>query len=430
MTQEKANKNNIKLVFTANTSFYLYNFRIDLMHTLASRGFTIYALAPSDEFSDLLSKYFIYKDLKFLHRRNINPLIDLQLFYEFTNLYQYFKPSLVINFTIKPNIYSSLACAVLNIPSISVISGLGYVFIHSLSLKRLVRIMYKVALKRNKFVVVQNSDDYKIISQLISSNKVVLIPGSGVNTNQFNPDKYVNFKIDFWKNGHFLQENSLHNFYEYTHNFSESCEEIEIKKCIMKYSETLHGVCKNSKHFIFLFIGRFLISKGVCELVQAAQKLFSVGYQFELWLLGSVDYDNPASLANDDIKSLKDIKFIKIFPFAKDTRPFIALADCVILPSYREGVPMVLLEAMAMEKPIITTNAVGCNEVIVDEYNGYVANVRDFLSLFNAMKRMISLSADERKKMGQNGRKMVLEKYDKNKIIPMYISLIEKSIRD
>uniref|UniRef100_A0A7C4JQ43 Glycosyltransferase family 1 protein n=1 Tax=Thermodesulfobacterium geofontis TaxID=1295609 RepID=A0A7C4JQ43_9BACT len=364
------------IVFSSNTAFSLYNFRLPLMLALKERGFDVITVAPEDdEYSKLLKEKVEFYSVKNLDRKGKNPIKDLKLMAEYYSLFKSLKPDLVINFTIKPNIYGSIACGMLKIPSISVITGLGYAFINKGLLNRIVRILYRIAFKFNKFIVFMNPDDMKELSQIAGENKSVLILSEGIDTEKFSP---------------------------------AICEKKEKDK------------------FIFLFVGRFLKDKGILELVKAGGKLYEQNKNFEIWLLGSVDRGNPNSLSDEQIEDIKRLPFVKILPFTKDVRPIICDADCVILPSYyREGVPRVLLEAMSMEKPIITTDAPGCREVCIDGVNGFLVKPKDVGSLYSAMGKMIELKPGKLKEMGANGRKLVIEKYEISKIVNSYVKLIE-----
>lgn len=369
------------VAFVSNTSFSLYNFRLGLMRKIKELGYRVIAIAPSDDYSSYLKREFAFYPVKNLDRRGTNPFKDFILFLEYLKIYSETRPDVVINFTIKPNIYSSIACSIFKIHSISVITGLGYVYTKGGLLKKIVELLYRFSLKRNKFVVVLNIDDLEILRNLVATQKLVLIGGEGIN-------------MDLFK--------------------KEFCGEIES--------------LEESRKNIFLFIGRFLRDKGVYELIQAGQKLYQERKDFEIWLLGSVDSGNPSSLKEEEIRDIGKLQFVKILPFTKDVRPFICQADCVILPSYREGIPRSLLEAMAMEKPIITTDSPGCREVCRNGVNGYLVKPMDSESLKKAMERFINLSFSEREKMGKEGRKFALENFDEKLYIDKFSKLIVRCL--
>jgi len=347
------------------------------MKALKEKGFEVWAVAPYDEFSENLKKEFKYYEIKNLDRKGTNPLKDLKLLMEYTRIYRKIKPDLVINFTIKPNIYSSIACGFLGIKCVSVITGLGYVYVRGGVLEILTNLLYKVALSFNKKVIFQNKEDENtfITKGIISPNKSVLIKGSGIDTSYFSPD--------FCKN-----------------------------------------INKDKDKFIFLMVSRLLWDKGVGEYVEAGKRIKEKYPFVELWLLGALDKGNPSAIPEENLREWESI--IKYLGETKDVRPFICQADCVVLPSYyREGLPRTLLEAMAMEKPIITTDAPGCREVIRDGVNGFMVKPRDVESLYEAMEKMIKLPEEKRQEFGKKGRELALQEFDEKIIIKRYMQIIE-----
>lgn len=363
------------IVLASNTSFSLYNFRLGLMRRLKELGYDVVCVAPVDDYTEYLKGEFSFYPLRNLDRKGKNPIKDFRLFLEFLSLYRKIKPDIVINYTIKPNIYSSIACGLLRVPSISVVTGLGHAFIKGGWLEKLVRILYKISFAYNKYILVLNSYDLDIIKSLTIQTKLVLLSGEGINTQYFSPDM---------------------------------CKGVE------KYNKT-----------IFLFIGRFLKDKGIIELIEAGKLLWQERKDFEIWLVGGIDYGNPQSLREKDINNIKKYEFVKVLPFSKDVRPLICQADCVVLPSYREGVPRSLLEAMSMAKPIITTTSPGCMDVCEDGVNGFLVKPRDVDSLKSAIETFMNLSNFNREKLGIAGRELVLRKFTEKIIINQYESLLK-----
>ncbi|WP_297890392.1 glycosyltransferase [Sulfurihydrogenibium sp.] len=168
-----------KIVITSNTSWSLWNFRLGLMRALKEKGYKVISVAPKDKYSEYISKEFEYFELKNLDRKGKNPYKDVKLTLEYLNLYKKIKPDLVLNYTIKPNIYSSIACGFLKIPCVSVITGLGYVYVKEGILKKITDSLYKIAFKFNKKIVFQNQSDkdFFIENNIVSKNKAVVIYG-------------------------------------------------------------------------------------------------------------------------------------------------------------------------------------------------------------------------------------------------------------
>ena len=180
--------------------------------------------------------------------------------------------------------------------------------------------------------------------------------------------------------------------------------------------------------FRFLLIARMLKDKGVVEFVNAAQLLKESGVKAEFCLLGFLDVQNPAAISSEQMKEWTDQGFVKYLGVSDDVREHIASADCIVLPSYREGTPRTLLEAAAMGKPIITTNVVGCKEVVEHGFNGLLCEVKNAQDLAEKMKEMLLLSEDQRRLMGANGRLKMEKEFDENIVIQKYLHAIDLAL--
>jgi glycosyltransferase involved in cell wall biosynthesis len=344
------------------------------MRALKEKGYEVMAVSPEDgKYSELLKKEFSFFTVKSLDRKGKNPIKDLKLFFEYFLLFRRLKPDIVINFTIKPNIYGSISAGLLGISSISVITGLGYVFIRESWLTKLVKLLYWLAFRFNRALVFLNSEDLNTLGN-ISKEKSFLIESEGIDIKRFDPT-----------------------------------------------------LCKEAKkdEFTFLFVGRLLTDKGIYELTKAFEKLKKEKPKVKLIIVGSPDEGNPNSVSKGELEKWVKEGLIEWHGFQEDVRPFYCMADCVVLPSYREGIPRVLLEAMAMEKPIITTDAPGCKNVCVDGVNGLLVKPKDVESLYLAMKKMVELEDEKLREFGKAGRRLAEEKYSVEKIVGEYINLIE-----
>lgn len=368
---------NYKIVFASNTSFSLYNFHYGVMKYLGNDGFEVIAVAPKDEYSDLLSKEFKFFEIKNLDRKGINPVKDFILFLEYVKIYKTVKPDLIFSYTIKPNIYGSIACRFLKIKYINMLTGLGYIFIKENLLTKFIEKLYKIAFRRSYKVLFLNRDDMRLFvnKEILPENKAMLLKSSGINT--------VYFSLDF-------------------------CKKEE----------------KNGGKFIFLMIARLLWDKGVKEFIEAGKIAKSKYSNVELWLLGPIDKGNPSAVPENMVKEWEKERTVKYLGVSSDVRDYICAADVVVLPSYREGVPRSLLEAMAMEKPIITTDTSGCRDVCRNGENCLLVSVKDEAALSEAMINMVEAGDNGRKRMGQKGRNIVLEEFDENLIIQKYMELV------
>lgn len=361
-----------------NNAWYGYNFRLNLARTLKSLNYKVYFVMPYDlKYTQLIQSEFEVKDIN-IDAKGINPLKDIRTILDLFRMYKKVKPDIILNFTIKPNIYSSLVAGLLKIKSISNITGLGTIFINETLITKIAKFLYKKALGYNAKVFFQNSDDKELFisNNLISKNKTDLLPGSGVDLQKFKPLNREN----------------------------------------------------NKDKFVFLLIARLLKDKGVIELIEATKIIKNKYQNIEVHFLGAVGVQNNTAVTNDELKSWTDNNIVKYLGTTDNVQTIIANVDCVILPSYREGTPRCLLEACAMEKPIIATNVVGCKEVVDDEINGFLCEVRSANDLALKMEKMINLTQEERGKMGKAARKKIIDIFDEQIVIKKYISAIEKII--
>jgi len=175
-----------------------------------------------------------------------------------------------------------------------------------------------------------------------------------------------------------------------------------------------NGVVKEKT--IFTFIGRLLYDKGIVEFIEAAKKMKQAYPKTEFWVVGELDQENPSMLNKSKLLEWINKEYIVYHGFQKDVRPLIAKSDCVVLPSYREGMPRIILEGMSMAKPVITTKTAGCRQTVVDGENGFLVNTHDAEDLKLKMEVFYHKSHDERHQMGSKGRALVMEKFNSQKI--------------
>ena len=371
------NNNSIKTVaIVVNTSWNIYNFRLALIRRLKREGYKVILIAPRDDYSQQLEdEGFIYYNIK-IDNRGVNPFVDLMLIYDFYKLYKELKPDLILNYTIKPNIYSSLAGKVLSIPTLNNITGLGTVFLNENLSSHIARWLYRVSIYNN-LVVFQNSDDMTLFMEkkLVKEDNTRLILGSGIDTNRFK------------------SQNSL----------------------------------TNKRKFTFLMIARLIKDKGISEYIEAIRIIKSTKYanRCTFKILGSLYHSNPTAISQNELDSWIDEGLIEYLGHSDSVQDEIDKVDCVVLPSYREGLSRVLLEASSMSKPIITTDVTGCRDIVDNGVNGYLVEVKNSVELAKAMKKMLNLSNIELIYMGRNGRKKVIENFSEEIVVNKYLSLIK-----
>lgn len=365
-----------KIIFSSNAAWYVWNFRRNLIDALKFDGYEIIVTASRDEYADRLAREIPFVQVRLLDRTGKNPFRDLGLIIEYIQLYRKLKPNLVLNFTIKPNVYSSIACWVLRIPVISTVTGLGYAFLKQGVLQKLMLGLSKFAFRSNKKVVFQNNDDKEFFmrSHIVQNDQAVLIEGSGVDTIRFSKS--------------------------------------EIQKEI-------------STSLTFVMVARLLRDKGVLEFAQAAKEVQKSYPKTRFILVGGQDKKNPACITDQELELIK-YQGIECLGEVVDVIPVLQQADVAVLPSYREGLSKSLLEAMSISLPIIATDIAGCRSLVAEGVNGFLVTPKDSDDLASAMIRMIHVSPEVRIKMGEVSRASVLEKFDQRIIIEQYKKLIKE----
>ena len=363
----------------ANTAFNIYNFRLGLINALQQQGHHVVAIAPKDDYVELLQENNIeFIEVKNLARKGTNPFNDLKLINEFRKIYKQRKLDVVLQYTIKPNIYGTLAARLTNTKSICTVTGLGYTFLNKSVASKVAHNLYRLAFSFANIVLFQNADDLQIFvdNKLVDKQKTQIVPGSGIDIIKFHPDFCVQEKAD--------------------------------------------GILR------FLMIGRLLKDKGIYEYVEAAKQILQKKQDTEFHVLGDIDNDNPTAIKKEELDSWINEKIIHYHPHAKDTRPFICNSDCVVLPSYREGMPRVILEGMAMGKPCITTDAPGCKDAIIDGESGFLCTKEDVTSLISSMESFALLNKADRNKLGINARKRTENVFSNESVNLIYINLLAK----
>lgn len=368
-----------KVLIALNTAWNLVNFRAGLIRALVAKGYEVVAVAPSDEYALRLAELGCRFVALPMDNKGTHPGRDALLLWRFWRLLRREKPDVYLGYTVKPNVYGSLAAHMLGVPVINNIAGLGAVFIRDGWLLLVVRWLYRIALGRSKKVFFQNDDDRQLFVEagLTQAEVTDLLPGSGID--------------------------------------------------LTKFTVVPLGASNGTvRRFRFLLIARMLWDKGVGEYVEAARLLQARWPQAECCLLGFVDVQNPAAISRGQMDTWVSQGHVTYLGVSDDVRAEIAAADCIVLPSYREGTPRTLLEAAAMGRPIIATDAVGCREVVDGGVNGYLCKVRDARDLAEKMERMLSLSPEQRSEMGQRGRAKMEVEFDEQIVISKYLASIEE----
>lgn len=365
------------VVISANTSHYVWQTRQNLIHDIQDIDCNVILVAPRDDYSKRFSGLNVeYVELPM--KMNKNPFSDYLLYRRYLSIFREIKPDIYLGYTIKPNIYGSLAAHRLGIPTINNIAGLGTIFSSRSTFATIAKVLYHIALDGSSMIFFQNPDDRRLFTSggVVRHDRHDLLPGSGVDLNRFAFDPLPHRKRD----------------------------------------EPLR----------FLLIARMLWDKGVGEFVEAARNIRQHHSDIRFCILGGLDNDNPNAIPRSQMDVWVSEGHVEYLGYSDDVVQEILQSDCIVLPSaYPEGTPRTLLEASAVGRPIITTDAPGCRETVDDGLNGYLCKVRDSADLQRKMEQIISLPPNDRRDMGRAGRARMEKDFDEKFVIRKYINAIK-----
>jgi len=370
----------LRVLLSINTSWNIVNFRSGLVRALVTHGFEVVAASPVDTHTGRLEKIGCRHVSLAMDSKGTNPLADSALFLRYLRLMQRERPDVYLGWTIKPNIYGSLAARFLGIPVINNVSGLGTAFLRDGWLTQVAKFLYRMALNRSACAFFQNRDDCDLFirSNLVRPGQAQLLPGSGIDLNRFAP-----------------------------------------------IPQQPRDVGRGP---VFILISRLLWDKGVGEYVEAARIVTKQLPQARFRLLGFLEVENHSAVPRHIVDGWVQEGTIEYLGQTDEVRPHIAASDCVVLPSYREGTPRVLLEASAMARPVITTDTPGCRDVVDDGVTGHLCRVRDAHDLAEKMLTFAALSQAARAKIGAAGRAKMEKEYDEEIVIAAYLKAIQQAL--
>jgi glycosyltransferase involved in cell wall biosynthesis len=358
-----------KVLFIAGNARSLIANRGDLITELRRRGHEVAALVPSYDFLEEIENLSIPYEMINLKRMSMNPWYDLRYCVELVKKIRRFAPDVVFSYTVKPVIYGTIAARRAGVRRItSMITGLGYLYtagsIKQLFARHIAELLYRFALRRNDAVFFQNPDDKSLFHKkgfFRPTQVTVLVNGSGVNLDRF--------------------------------------QAVPVPEGPPR----------------FLLIARLLEDKGIAEYVEAAARVKAAHPEAKFQVLGPHDPNLPRAIPLHQIEAWKAQGHVDFHPGVKDVRPHLANCSVYVLPSYREGTPRTVLEAMAMGRPVITTDAPGCRETVISGVNGFLVKVHDIADLAEAMRRFAG-ALDLIPRMGRASRDLAELKYDVNKV--------------
>ena len=384
------------IALTANTDWALYNFRKGLMATLIEQGRTIEAVCSDTGFMDALAGLIRKAPIRVKeYRKNVDPVQDLKLISEYFRIYRRMRPKIVHHFTIKPNIYGSMAAKAAGVPVvINTITGLGYVFTEGaknrLPLRLFTQFLYRMSSLSSDFTIFENPHDrdFFLKKSVLPEKKCDVVLGCGVNNRFFSKDAVDPAAVAGLKSELGIREGSI----------------------------------------VFLLVSRMLYDKGIREFVDAMRPVVRENEHVRALLVGPPAFGNPASIPEEQLDSWEKEGVVQYLGRRRDIRELLCLSDVVVLPSYREGLPKSLLEASAMAKPMITTDAVGCKDVVVHGRNGILVPPKDTDALRKAIVLLVN-DAELRQKMGAKARERALDEFDEDGVIEKTLHIYRKILR-
>jgi len=362
-----------KIIISSNSAWSTYHFRADLIKRLLQEGYEVYSVSPKDDFIKKIEKIGAKVAVVDFDRKSSNFFSEAKLFLNYYKLYKKIKPGLVFHYSIKPNIYGSIAARLLRLNSIAVITGLGYVFLNDDLKSILGRFLYRFTGFCATYIFFLNEFDRKLFikKKIVSASKTKILPGEGIDT--------------------------------------------EFYKATKKHN--------SGNKYDFLFIGRLLWDKGIAEFVEAAKIIKAKNHKVLFGILGEID-SNPASLGIEEINAWKKEGLITYLGASENVKEIVENSKCVVLPSYREGLPRVILEASSLEKIVIGTDVPGCRDVIDDDITGFLCKPKDSKSLANMMQKVMDLDQKRIDQIGRFGRKKVKNNFSNIEVYKRYKQIL------
>jgi len=372
----------ITVLLVANLARTIYQHRLPLLNALRTAGFRVILAAPPDAAAQdaLLAVGAEYWPLPHFQRNSKNPWRQGRALLELRRVFRRCKPDLAIPIGVQAIVLSNLAGARSGAKSVSLLTGMGYAFLHRSCLAATARLLLRIALQFADTVVFENPDDLRRIRdrRWVHARKTALISGSGIDMNHFLPQPEIN---------------------------------------------------NPDGNIVFTFIGRLLYDKGLREFAKAAMQVKKQHPNAIFRIAGPADPANPANVRDSDWYDWLRSGALEYAGAVEDVRPLIAASDWVVLPSYREGAPRALLEAMAMGKPLITTHAAGCRETVEEGKNGFLTPVGNAGALATVFVHCLQIEPKTRRAMGRYSRKKAAETFETGLVNARLVTILQQKIR-
>lgn len=361
--------NSKKVLFLVNHDVVIYNFRLELVQRLLTEGYEVHISCPfGDHTEELKNLGAVMHDID-IERHGMNPVTELELANTYYDLIKEVQPSVVLTYTIKPNIYGGIACRRLHVPFIANVTGLGTSVNDGGWKEKLILILYRFGLTGAQKIFFQNRDNLEfMVGNHVVKENYDLLPGSGVNL---------------------------------------------AKNCFEQYPS-------EDQPLIFTAIGRIMKDKGTDEFLSAARKIKQIHPEVKFRMIGFYDGDYE-----EKINSAVEDGTIEYIPQQLDIHPFMAESNAIIHPSYHEGMSNVLLEAAATGRPVLASDIPGCRETFDEGVSGLSFEPKNVESLVNTIEKFIELPYEKKVEMGKAGRAKVEKEFDRQIVVNRYMQEIE-----
>jgi N,N'-diacetylbacillosaminyl-diphospho-undecaprenol alpha-1,3-N-acetylgalactosaminyltransferase len=384
-----------KIAIVAHLGMEFYNARLPLVQYLTQQGYEVFAIVPNDEYLPKIKNTGVQTLPYPLKNNSLNPITSWTSIKQIKHYCKEYKFHIIHSFSLQPNIYTGFACLFnRRIKVINHITGLGYAFTTSklkpLLYRLFILLLYQLLTPFTCKIIVQNSDDKKILSKLIGAKrKIEIIKGSGVNADFFSLRTVDKDLLNSTRKKFNLQASDI----------------------------------------ICTFVGRLVFEKGIRELLESAITISKINQSIKFLIIGWVDSHNPSSISQKYIDELRSYSNVIFLGKRNDVKDILAITNIFVLPTYREGFPRSVLEAMAMELPIISTDVPGVREAIKQSLNGILVPVKNVEKLSNAIS-LLANNYSEQIRMGKEGRKLIEQEFNSkiifSKIMQIYNSCLCK----
>ena len=368
----------LHVMITANAAWNIWNFRRPIVESMLAAGHRVTILAPVDDMLSELQRIGCTVMPLQMDVRGLNPVADLALLWRFRTIFRQSRPDVVLSFTIKNNVFGGLAARMSGVPFVPNVTGLGTAFLSGRLLQRVAETLYRLAFQSLSVVFFENDDDRALFEtrRMLRPGQAQVLPGAGINLTHF-------AAVPMPESG--------------------------------------------PEGPTFLMVARLLRDKGVIEYVEAARLIRAENPHVRFQLLGPAGVQNRTAIHMDEVQGWVADGIIDYLGTRSDVRPTLQLADCVVLPSYREGAPRTLIEASAMGRPVIATDVAGCRAVVDADVTGFMCQPRDAASLAEAMRRFLRLSSEERAEMGAAARRKMEREFDEKIVVTAYHQAVRRA---